>query len=53
MASKLTSGFCPLCAQYVDSILREVTQEALDEANVNLIIIGNGSWKMMNGYKSE
>lgn len=46
-------GFCPLCAQYVESINREVTQEALDEAGVDLIVIGNGSKKMLPAYKSE
>lgn len=47
------SGFCPLCAQYIKSILREVSPEALEEAGVELIIIGNGSAKMIDGYASE
>jgi hypothetical protein len=43
---------CPMCAQYVDSILANVTEEALELAEVDLIIIGNGSDKMINGYRS-
>jgi hypothetical protein len=46
------SGFCPLCAQYMNSILADVPLSALEEADVDLIIIGNGSHKMLNGYKS-
>lgn len=45
-------GFCPLCAQYMDSILAEVSQEALELAEVDLILIGNGSDKMLSGYRS-
>jgi hypothetical protein len=45
--------YCTLCAQYMDSIIKEVSPEALDEADVELIIIGNGSNKMIDGYRSE
>jgi hypothetical protein len=45
--------FCPLCAQFINSVLSQVSVEALEQANVDLIIIGNGSWKMLDGYKSE
>jgi hypothetical protein len=45
--------FCPLCAQYMKSIVDQVTPEALEEADVEMIIIGNGSAKMLPGYKSE
>jgi hypothetical protein len=45
--------YCTLCAQYMDSIIKEVSPEALEEADVDLIIIGNGSNKMIDGYKSE
>lgn len=50
---RLTAGFCPLCAQYMSSIVSTVTPHALEQAGVNLIIIGNGSYKMLDGYKSE
>lgn len=42
--------YCPLCAQYMDSIIRSIDQEALDRARVELIVIGNGSYKMLPGY---
>jgi len=45
--------FCPLCAQYIRSILREVNPDALEEAGVELIIIGNGSAKMIDGYANK
>jgi hypothetical protein len=45
-------GFCPLCAQYMNCIMSEVSQEALYQADVDLIIIGNGSGKMLPAYKS-
>ncbi|ORY32615.1 AhpC/TSA antioxidant enzyme-domain-containing protein, partial [Naematelia encephala] len=45
--------FCPLCAQYMNSILAEVSLDALQEAEVDLIIIGNGSAKMLNGYRNK
>lgn len=37
----------------MDSILAEVTPEALEVADVDLIIIGNGSDKMLGGYRSK
>jgi hypothetical protein len=37
----------------MNSIMAEVSEEALEDANVDLIIIGNGSDKMLNGYRSE
>lgn len=51
VADKL--GFCPLCAQYIKSVIRDVSPDALEEAGVELIIIGNGSSKMINGYASK
>ncbi|WVW83667.1 hypothetical protein I302_105688 [Kwoniella bestiolae CBS 10118] len=45
--------YCPLCAQYMNSILAEVSLDALEEANVDLIIIGNGSDKMLDGYRNK
>lgn len=45
--------YCPLCAQYTESIIRTIDQEALDRANVELIIIGNGSYKMIPGYSKS
>jgi hypothetical protein len=37
----------------MNSIVNEVTAAALDEADVELVIIGNGSSKMLPAYKSE
>lgn len=37
----------------MNSIVSEVTPEALEEADVELVIIGNGSAKMLPSYKSE
>ncbi|WWD17509.1 hypothetical protein CI109_101950 [Kwoniella shandongensis] len=45
--------FCPLCAQYMSSILSEVSVDALEKANVDLVIIGNGSDKMLDGYRNK
>ncbi|ORX36902.1 AhpC/TSA antioxidant enzyme-domain-containing protein [Kockovaella imperatae] len=45
--------FCSLCAQYMQSIVSQVRPEALEAADVNLIIIGNGSVKMLPGYKNK
>ncbi|RSH81581.1 hypothetical protein EHS25_006203 [Saitozyma podzolica] len=45
--------YCTLCAQYMDSIIKEVSPEALDEADLELIIIGNGSNKMIDGYRNK
>ncbi|WVF71681.1 hypothetical protein IAT40_006489 [Kwoniella sp. CBS 6097] len=45
--------FCPLCAQYMNSIIAEVSPDALEEAGVDLIIIGNGSDKMLDGYRNK
>ncbi len=47
------AGFCPLCAQYMNSILAEVPLDALEEADVDLVIIGNGSDKMLSAYRSR
>ncbi|KAI9639567.1 uncharacterized protein MKK02DRAFT_14737, partial [Dioszegia hungarica] len=45
--------FCPLCAQYIKSVIRDVSPDALEDAGVELIIIGNGSSKMINGYANK
>ncbi|KAL7420545.1 hypothetical protein Q5752_004496 [Cryptotrichosporon argae] len=45
--------FCPLCAQYIKSIIREISPEALEAADVDMIIIGNGSDKMIDGYRNK
>jgi hypothetical protein len=37
----------------MNSILSDVPLSALEEADVDLVIIGNGSHKMLNGYKSK
>lgn len=45
--------YCPLCAQYTESIIRTIDQESLERAKVELIIIGNGSYKMIPGYSKS
>ncbi|KAI0807773.1 AhpC/TSA antioxidant enzyme-domain-containing protein [Fomes fomentarius] len=42
--------FCGSCQQYVMQ-LASVRQEALDEANTRLVVIGCGEWKMINNYR--
>lgn len=37
----------------MNSIIANVTPRALEEAEVDLIVIGNGSHKMLDGYRSE
>ena len=37
----------------MNSILAEVSLDALEEADVDLIIVGNGSDKMLSAYRSE
>lgn len=39
-----------MCAQYMKAMVRDVRPEALEEAGVKLIVIGNGSAKMIDGY---
>ncbi|EIW70889.1 hypothetical protein TREMEDRAFT_18693, partial [Tremella mesenterica DSM 1558] len=45
--------YCPLCAQYLNSIISQVSPQALEKAKVDLVIIGNGSYKMLAGYKKS
>lgn len=45
--------YCPLCGDYVDNIVRTVPKSTLDQANIDLIIIGNGSYKMIPGYSKH
>ena len=42
-----------MCAQYMKAIVRDVRPQALEEAGVQLIVIGNGSAKMIDGYACE
>jgi len=37
----------------MNAILKEVSLDALEEADVDLIILGNGSVKMLSAYRSE
>jgi hypothetical protein len=43
--------YCPLCAEYVESIVRTVDPETLQKARVKLVIIGNGSRRMLPAYR--
>jgi hypothetical protein len=45
--------YCPLCAEYVECIIRTVDPEALEKANVKLVIIGNGSRRMLPAYSKK
>ena len=47
------TGYCPLCAQYMNSIIANVTPRVLEDADMDLIVIGNGSYKMLDGYRSK
>ncbi|KAJ3770717.1 hypothetical protein FB446DRAFT_646502, partial [Lentinula raphanica] len=42
---------CPLCQDYMYSIGRNVDPKALEEAGLRLVIIGNGAWQMIKGYR--
>jgi hypothetical protein len=43
--------WCPLCQDYVFSISTNVDPNVLRQADVNLIIISNGSYKMIKFYR--
>ncbi|KAJ9091551.1 hypothetical protein QFC21_007176 [Naganishia friedmannii] len=45
--------YCPLCAEYVECIIRTVDPETLERANVKLVIIGNGSRRMLPAYSKK
>jgi len=42
--------WCSMCQSYVDAIAK-VKPAVLDKYGLRLIIISNGSWKMIKGYK--
>lgn len=42
--------YCPLCGQYVDDIVRSIDKDALEAANVDLVVIGLGSPRLLPAY---
>lgn len=42
--------YCPLCGQYVDDIVRSIDKDALEAANVELVVIGLGSPRLLPAY---
>jgi len=45
--------WCPLCQDYMYSVMREVDPIALDRAGVKLAIIGHGSPAMIRSYRRK
>ncbi|GJE96261.1 AhpC/TSA antioxidant enzyme-domain-containing protein [Phanerochaete sordida] len=43
--------WCPLCQDYMYSISRNIDPDALRRANLDLVVIGNGSPAMIRAYK--
>ncbi|KIK80947.1 hypothetical protein PAXRUDRAFT_833211 [Paxillus rubicundulus Ve08.2h10] len=43
--------WCPLCQDYMFSVASNIDLKLLKQANVNLIVIGNGSYNMIKSYK--
>ncbi|KAJ3796357.1 hypothetical protein GGU11DRAFT_668970, partial [Lentinula aff. detonsa] len=42
---------CPMCQDYMYSIGRNVDPEELERAGLRLVIVGNGDWRMIKGYR--
>ncbi|KAJ3997045.1 hypothetical protein F5050DRAFT_1570186, partial [Lentinula boryana] len=42
---------CPMCQDYMYSIGRNVDPEELKRAGLRLVIVGNGDWHMIKGYR--
>lgn len=42
---------CPLCQDYMFSVTDNVDPKMLKDADVNLVVIGNGSYNMIKSYK--
>ncbi|KAJ8509053.1 hypothetical protein ONZ45_g8722 [Pleurotus djamor] len=42
---------CPLCQDYMASVTRTVSPEILKRAGVKLVIVGNGSHKLIKSYR--
>ncbi|KAL1743848.1 AhpC/TSA antioxidant enzyme-domain-containing protein, partial [Schizophyllum fasciatum] len=43
--------WCPMCQDYMFSISRSVSAQALRRAGVELVVISNGSYKMIPSYR--
>ncbi|KAH0833092.1 hypothetical protein J3R83DRAFT_12084 [Lanmaoa asiatica] len=43
--------WCPLCQDYMFSVTDNVDPRMLKEADVNLVVIGNGSYNMIKSYR--
>ncbi|KIJ13393.1 hypothetical protein PAXINDRAFT_81053 [Paxillus involutus ATCC 200175] len=43
--------WCPLCQDYMFSVARNVNLKLLKQADVNLVVIGNGSYNIIKSYR--
>lgn len=43
--------WCPMCQDYMFSLSSSVDPKLLKQANVNLVVIGNGSFNMIKSYR--
>lgn len=43
--------YCPMCGQYVEDIVRNMTKDALERASVDLVVIGCGSPRILAAYR--
>jgi hypothetical protein len=47
----ITSRRCPMCQDYLASVMRDVDHAALARAGVRLIVIGCGSYGLIRSYR--
>ncbi len=47
----ITSRRCPMCQDYIASIMRDVDHAALARTGVRLIVIGCGSYGLIRSYR--
>ncbi|KAI0067244.1 hypothetical protein BV25DRAFT_1795054, partial [Artomyces pyxidatus] len=43
--------WCPWCQDYLSSIMRDVSQAALQRSGVNVVVIGCGSYALIKSYR--
>ncbi|KAH7342098.1 AhpC/TSA antioxidant enzyme-domain-containing protein [Rhizoctonia solani] len=53
ICSFVISGTCPLCQDYMSSIVHLTEPSLIQKAGVKLVIIGNGSPGMIKSYKTD
>lgn len=47
----ITESRCAMCQDYMFSLSSSVDPKLLKQANVNLVVIGNGSFNMIKSYR--